>query len=414
MTGKTRANSDNDLAELSIATAGGLAFALIAMFLLVAPLAGKAASTRDYVVFWATGQQLAHHANPYDTAAMGRIERNAGLPAGYGILYMRNPPWALPLALPLGLVNLRVGALLWSLELLGCLLVSGRLIWEMHGRRQNRIHWLMLSFAPSLCCLMVGQTALFALLGLVLFQRLQGTRPFLAGMALWLCALKPHLLLPFGAVLLLWIAVTKSYRVLAGAVTALAASSAVAALLYPAAWSGYSAMMHAPVIEEEFIPCLSVVLREWFFPRSLWVQYLPAAVACAWALAYYWRRRHTWNWMSDGSLLALVSLVAAPYCWLYDQALALPALLDAAYRTRVRSLLTVLAGLSVLVVAAMIYGFKIISGVYVLTAPVWLAWYLAACATAGASKAGIGAEEAEAGKRVADELPGAAAVRGSH
>jgi len=94
--------------------------------------------------------------------------------------------------------------------------------------------------------------------------------------------------------------------------------------------------------------------------------------------------------------------------------LALPALLDAAYRTRVRSLLTVLAGLSVLVVAAMIYGFKIISGVYVLTAPVWLAWYLAACATAGASKAGIGAEEAEAGKRVADELPGAAAVRGSH
>ena len=112
--------------------------------------------------------------------------------------------------------------------------------------------------------------------------------------------------------------------------------------------------------------------------------------------------------MSDGSLLALVSLVAAPYCWLYDQALALPALLDAAYRTRVRSLLTVLAGLSVLVVAAMIYGFKIISGVYVLTAPMWLAWYLAANATAGSGDEAVGA-----GERGADESHGAATMRGA-
>src|ERR1039458_7607921 len=114
------AKRDIDFAELSIATVGGLALALIAMFLCVVPLAGNITSGRDFVVFWATGQQLIHHANPYDAAAIGQIERAAGLNPGYGILFMRNPPWALPLVLPLGLVGLRVGALLWSLVLLAC------------------------------------------------------------------------------------------------------------------------------------------------------------------------------------------------------------------------------------------------------------------------------------------------------
>jgi len=36
--------------------------------------------TRDTSSFWATGQQLAHHANPYDEAAMTRIEHSAGCP----------------------------------------------------------------------------------------------------------------------------------------------------------------------------------------------------------------------------------------------------------------------------------------------------------------------------------------------
>ena len=111
------AKRDIDFADLSIATVGGLALALIAMFLCVVPLAGNITSGRDFVVFWATGQQLIHHANPYDAAAIGQIERAAGLNPGYGILFMRNPPWALPLVLPLGLVGLRVGALLWSLVL---------------------------------------------------------------------------------------------------------------------------------------------------------------------------------------------------------------------------------------------------------------------------------------------------------
>lgn len=367
-----------DLAELSIATVGGLALALITMFMLVVPLAGDVTSTRDFVVFWATGQQLVHHANPYDAAAIGQIERAAGLPSGYGILYMRNPPWGLPLALPLGFVSLRAGALLWSLVLLACLVVSTWLIRQIYGRPANRIHWLAYSFAPALICLFMGQTGIFALLGLALFLRLHEERPFLAGLSLWFCALKPHLFLPFAVVLLAWALVSAGYKVLAGAVTALTVSSALIWLLDPSVWTDYLKMMSAPSIEKEFIPCISVAMRLWFRPQAIWLQYLPAGLACVWALAYYWRLRKNWNWQSNGGLVILVSIVAAPYCWLYDQAVAIPALLHAAYTTRARFILSVLALINIPIIVALICGVKIISAFYLWTAPAWLFIYLQA------------------------------------
>jgi hypothetical protein len=366
------------LTEWSIAVVSGLGLALAAIFICVVPVAGNMAGARDYVVYWATGQQLIHHANPYDAVAMMRIERSAGLSDGYGVLLMRNPPWGLPLALPLGLVGPRVGALLWSLVLLACLAASVRMVWQMHGRPGNRLHWLGLFFAPALLCLFVGQTALFALLGYVLFLRLHDRRPFLAGMSLWLCALKPHLFLPAGAVLVAWVVLSRSYKLAAGASVALAASCAATYCLAPTAWRDYIQMMQAPGLEREFIPCLSTALRLWLSPQAMWVEYLPVAMGCAWALSYYWRRREAWDWCKDGSLLMLVSLLLAPYCWLYDQGLAIPALLHGAYRTRSQGLIAAFALVSVAIEIELVCGIRIPSALYLWAAPAWLLWYLLA------------------------------------
>lgn len=137
---------------------------------------------------------------------MARLEHAAALRDGTPC-YKRNPPWALPLTLPLGLVSERVGILPWSLLMLGLLLISVRLMWGMVGRPGTRLDLLGYAFPPALLCAVMGQTSLFLLLGLVLFLRLHRTRPFWAGAALWLCTLKPHLFLPFGIVLLIWIVV---------------------------------------------------------------------------------------------------------------------------------------------------------------------------------------------------------------
>lgn len=368
-----------DPAGVSIAVVAGLGLTVAALFLCAVPLAGHMAGSRDFVSYWATGQQLVRHANPYDRAAVAQMEHAAGLDVG-AVLIMRNPPWALPLAWPLGFLGLRVGAFLWSLLLAGCLGISVQIVRRLHGSPANPIHWLGLGFTPALICLTMGQTALLALLGLALFLRFNSERPFAAGVALWLCALKPHLFLPFGAALLAWIAFTRAWKVLGGATAALAGSSALAFAIAPHAWADYAQMLRSPLVESEFTPCLADALRHWLWAQITWTQYAPAAAACLWALAYFWRRRARWNWVRDGSLLMLVSIVLAPYGWLYDQCLVLPALLDAAYATR-RSWLLIALSAMILVADMQLCMANLISPLWLWTAPAWWGWYVIARAT---------------------------------
>jgi hypothetical protein len=227
----------------------------------------------------------------------------------------------------------------------------------------------------------MGQTSLFALLGLVLFLRLYRSCPFLAGASLWLCALKPHLFLPFGIVLLVWIVASRSYKVLAGAVAAIAASCAAVSLIDPSAWIDYARMMSTYGVEKEFIPCPSQAMRFWINPQTMWLQYLLTILGCAWALGYFWRNRSKWDWMQHGNLLMLVSILTAPYCWIFDQALAVPALLQGAYRTRLRTLPIILAFASLLIQIELGCGINVWSVSYLWTTPAWLAWYLLACAS---------------------------------
>ena len=386
-----------DLADFSIVLVAGLALAFTAVYLCATPLSGHMSGSRDFVSYWATGQQLVHRGNPYDGDAVTRIEHAAGLKAG--TLIMRNPPWALPMAWPLGFLPVRAAATLWSLLLLGCLLISVHIVRGLHGSPPDLVHWLALAFTPALISLTMGQTSLLALLGLVVFLRYHSARPFAAGAALWLCALKPHLFLPFGAALLAWIAFTRAWKVLAGAVLAVSATSAVAFVLAPHAWLDYLLLMRSPVVEGEFVPCLADALRHWLWPHEHWTIYLPAALACPWAMDYFLKRRHEWDWTHHASPLMLVSLLAAPYCFVYDQGLAIPAIMDRAYSTPKRAMLIVLAGLVVALDAELPWA-RVVSPLYLWAAPAWCAWYW----LAGRQRARSTHEEIGACRTVAESL----------
>src|ERR1700734_2135200 len=130
------ATKSPDLAEMCLALVAGLALTFTALLLCALPITHDLPGSRDFVAHWAAGQQLAHHANPYDHDAIKRIEHSGGLVPN-GALMMRNPPWALPMVLPLGFVGIRVAASLWSLFLVGCLLLSVRMIRSLHGNPPN-------------------------------------------------------------------------------------------------------------------------------------------------------------------------------------------------------------------------------------------------------------------------------------
>jgi hypothetical protein len=373
---------NTDVAGLIIAVACGLAIMITALYLAVIPFIRSLSVSRDFVFYWAAGQQVLHHLNPWDARMMGQVEHAAGFTA-QGSYYMRNPPWSLPLALPLGLLPARVAALPWSLLMLALAVFSARTLWAMLGRPGNYVQWLGYAFPPALQCVVMGQTSLFPLFGLVLFLRLHRSRPFWAGTALWFCTLKPHLFLPWAVALFLWIAVSRAWRILIGGVAAMAASCLITEALDPHAWSQYFAWARTSGISHQYVPCLSVELRNLLRPGAEWLAFVPVVIASLWAFAYFWPRRHAWDWMTNGNLLLLVSLVAAPYCWFYDQCLAMPALLAAVACTRSR---VVLGGLGVLYLATQfqpyVFNLHLSSPMYLWTGPAWLAWYLWARVTA--------------------------------
>lgn len=373
------------LAEFLIVGICTLSFVLTAVGIFASVLGSEARGKRDFVEYWASGHQLARHANPYDGNVILGIERSVGYPSNLSVLIMWNPPPALLLVLPLGFLGPTTADLLWSLLLLASLVTSVRIVWIMHGRPNNPLHLLGLSFAPALVCLMAGQVSIFVLLGLVVFLRFHQSLPFLAGVSLWLCLLKPHLFLPFGVVLIVWAIITRRYKLLAGVTAALGFSTGVAVLWDPSVWLHYDQMMNTMStarMQEEIIPCLSIILRWIISAKTMWLQYLPSVLGCIWALTYFRKHHHRWDWMEHGSLLMLVSVLLAPYTWLMDQVILIPSLLHAAYFTRSRSLIAVLALASATIEAGAFRGMPLLhSPFFIWTAPAWLVWYLYATKT---------------------------------
>lgn len=347
-------------------------------------LSDKNASQRDFISYWAAGQQLAHGANPYDFGAVHNLERAAGREDSQPLLMMRNPPVAFFLALPLGLVSPKTGLIVWSLVLLALLSVSIWILWLINGCPGNRLHLLGYVFAPAVACLMAGQFGIFLLFGVVLFLRFHESRPLLAGAALLFCALKPHLFLPFAVALLVWMVSRRAYRILAGFSAALLASCALSFCFDAHAWSQYSQMMRAGGALHEAVPVLSVYFRLLVDRNAVWLQFLPEAAACVFALWYFWTRRGRWNWLDQGLVLLLVSAVCTPFGWFTDEAMLLPAVLAGAFRASNSSRSLLPLGLIGGVALAEIFAnVQLTTPYYLWTTPAWLAWYLYATWNSG-------------------------------
>jgi hypothetical protein len=365
--------------------AAAVCLAVVGVSILVFIARTNNASQRDFISYWAAGQQLVHGANPYDGDAVLRIESVVGFDRVEPLI-MRNPPLAFLLAWPLGFVGSNVGIVLWFIVLLFSLVASIHMLWTLHGRPDNRLHLLGYCFAPVMGCLMLGQFGLFLLFGVVLFLFFHKTRPFLAGAALLLCAMKPHLFLPFGVALAAWAFSSKAHRILAGACAALLAGCAIAFCIDRQGWSQYSLMMRHAGIKDAALFTLSKYIRLLVDRDVFWLQFLPQAAACVWSLWYFLTRRARWNWLDQGLVVLLVSVMCAPYAWFTDEALLLPAVLVGAYRADEsgRSLLT-FGFLAAAAIVELLASVPIASPYFLWTTPAWFAWYLYATGRIGAS-----------------------------
>jgi Glycosyltransferase family 87 len=344
--------------------------------LYVIGLSKRDAANRDFIEYWAAGQQLVHGANPYDIEAILRREKAAGLEKDSPKVTF-SPPLVLLLAWPLGYFDAKTGLILWLLASLGCLVASMGILRLLYGGGENGAHLIGYAFPPALASLMAGQLSIFFLFEIAIFLYFHEKRPWLAGASLVLYALKPHLFLPAAVVLLLWSVSRHRFSLLGGFLGALCAGCVICLCLDRHVWSQYEQMLISTRIMDLFLPTVSVAFRFLVDRHARWLEFLPEVAGCAWAGWYFWKRRKRWDWLYDGPLVLLVSLVCAPYSWYSDQAVLLPAIFIGLYQAG-RSIIPLalfglIAGAGFVGVLAQI---PLPSAFYVWTAPAWLLWYL--------------------------------------
>ncbi|HYL07267.1 MAG TPA: glycosyltransferase family 87 protein, partial [Candidatus Udaeobacter sp.] len=169
----------------------------------------------DWPAF-ATGARLiaADPSHLYDIAAQERVERDVtggrvlvtlGI---HGILPFLAPAWVALLAVPFDLLGPNIGGRAWILFGLLCLAAGLYL-----GTRPRPPRELLPAFAtvPTALLMLNAQVDGMVALGLGAAIALW-TRPYLAGLALGATLVKPQLMLPVGAALL----VARLWKVLAG------------------------------------------------------------------------------------------------------------------------------------------------------------------------------------------------------
>ncbi len=272
---------------------------------------------RDFISYWAAGRLLVHEAKPYDATAVFALEKSAGYSEPQPLV-MRNPPYALWLSIPLGLLSPVKAAAFWILLIVASIVASIRMLWNIHGCPPDRLHLLGYLFAPTFACTVFGQTSSFVLLGVVGFLYWHRSRPFLGGMCIALLALKPQILLPFSLVLLLWIVLGRKYCVALGAILGIAMAMAVPLWFRPSILSDYHPVLQTAVADSVIMPTISTLVRIGIGQHARWVQFVPAILGGIWAIVYFARQKTQWEWNRKGPLLLLVSVFVAPFSWFPD------------------------------------------------------------------------------------------------
>jgi hypothetical protein len=289
--------------------------------------AGAVLPPQDLASYWAAAHLLKQ--NPYSPELVSAFETSCGLRAPNPPLIMRNPPWALALALPLRLISYRVAFALWTMMSVVAVIACTRAVWKLFGAPESLGTLLLpVLFGPTMVLIMLGQWSVVVLIGVAVFLLLiERQRPLLAGTALLLVIGKPHVVLLFLIAVLLWTFRARRWAVLVGAVIATTASSLLVLAINPGIFRQFLDQILHIAGERVLYPNMGGLL--YYITGQHFMALLPQALGVIW-LVFYWRRhRDQWDWKREGMLVLAVSVACSYYSYGYDEVLVLPALIGA-------------------------------------------------------------------------------------
>ena len=230
-TGATRVRAPLKAVDIFVVILLALVLGLVYV---AAEMSALARPAQDMAAYWTAAHLIRQ--NPYSLPLVRHMElaMHARIPAGSALI-MRNPPWALPLVLPLRWMSFPAAYAFWTILSAATIGACGRRLWRMYSSKASlQPAFICLLFGPSLLLLNLGQTTAFVLLGVTVFwYAVQRRRDWLAGLALLLVAIKPQIVLLFVLVLALWIVRTKRWTILIAGALSVGASCLLALWLNP-------------------------------------------------------------------------------------------------------------------------------------------------------------------------------------
>ncbi|MBA2225344.1 glycosyltransferase family 87 protein [Thermogemmata fonticola] len=306
---------------------------------------------KDFVQYWAVGRLVLEGENPYAPALQLREQQHV-YPERDIALMMWNPPPALPLYAPWGLLPARLAAWLWNGLQLGAVLAASFLLVRVYA--SDSAWWwflpLSLGFAGTVWLLLYGQNTGWILFGLAGFAWGQHRgQPWLAGCCGALTVLKPHLLVGFGLVWIwdVWHRGQRRIALLAG-VAAVLLATALAHLSDPQVLPHYLTALREPSPyavspKDWMLPTASYWLRHYLAPESMAWQFLPSILAALALLLWRLRWGEKWSWPQALPIVVAVSVLTTGYGgWIFDLPVLLVSLIALAARMyQVRPMLLV-------------------------------------------------------------------------
>ena len=340
---------------------------------------------RDSTLYWATAKLLLHRGNPYSIPEVQALEWSEHYGTAKKPKMYRPPPWSLWMILPLGFSNAYWAWIAWTGIALAALVASVRLSWRIYGDAPCPPTIVLVAaylFAPVVACLVIAQMGTVLLLAVLLFFYWAEKKPLWAGVVLLVPMAKPQFFAPLGLVIVLWCIARKQWRVLAGATLAFVGANLIALTFDPHIFAHYREMLALDQMQNEFMPNVSGVMRAFFFRQHYQVQFVPTLLGMCWAAWYFSKRREDWDWGRDGVWLLVVGALVAPYSWLTDEAVLLPAVIQGIVWLRRNSLgpgsqfvlltFAVFDLLLLLIIKAKVDPF---TGIYFWSSLLWFAWY---------------------------------------
>lgn len=294
--------------------------------------------TKDFIEYWAANQVADSLGNPYDPAQIHAVELLSGRTDSVPLM-MWNPPWLLVLMRPVLQRPLERAAAMWMgvnivMATAACLLIAS-------GYRRARLEAIDLIPAamagvlsvPTALTIQLGQVSLVLLLGMaLLYWSMRWRHDLLAGVALALLSIKPHLFLLVLVLVAIEVVRARRWRIVTGAVTAMMSLLMVTMLHWFSAlpwWiQGVSTpLAGAPPAITWRTPNLPNLLRDLLTPAGgpspTWpLTAIPFAAAVLCAL-WVWRRPRDQSLDALLPMVLCVSVIAAPFGWTFDHVVLL-------------------------------------------------------------------------------------------